>query len=90
MALKSAYPDSPGHAKGLHLDLNNLNTVRPCISAFLAQWSRLDVLWNNAGISRSPVGSISAQGHEATMGTNCLGYYLLTKLLLPVLLQNAK
>ncbi|KAG0651101.1 Short-chain dehydrogenase reductase [Hyphodiscus hymeniophilus] len=88
--IKSSNPQSQGHLKSLHLDLGDLTTILPCATAFLAQESRLDVLWNNAGIARAPVGSLSAQGHEAHMGTNCLGHYLLTKLLLPVLIKTAR
>lgn len=87
--IKSLCPDSPGKIKSLTLDLSDLSTISTCVSAFLAQESRLDVLWNNAGIAHVPTGSITAQGYEAHMGTNCLGPFLLTKLLLPILLRTA-
>ena len=80
-------------AGGLHsltVDLGNLSTIAPCVSDFLAKESRLDVLFNNAGLSRQPAGSVTTQGHEIHMGTNCLGPYLLTKLLLPILTETAK
>ncbi|OKL64373.1 hypothetical protein UA08_00762 [Talaromyces atroroseus] len=48
------------------------------VDAFLAQESRLDVLFNNAGITRQPAGSATKQGHEMHMGTNCLGPRLLS------------
>lgn len=89
-SLKTLYPSSTGTLKPLHLDLTDLSTVAPCVSSFLEQESRLDVLFNNAGISGAPVGTTTAQGHEAIMGTNCLGPYLLTKLLLPILTKTAK
>jgi NAD(P)-dependent dehydrogenase (short-subunit alcohol dehydrogenase family) len=79
-----------GQIKGLLLDLSDLSTIKSCASKFFAQETRLDVLLNNAGISSQPVGSTSVQGHESHMATNCLGPYLLTKLLLPILLQTAK
>jgi NAD(P)-dependent dehydrogenase (short-subunit alcohol dehydrogenase family) len=89
-AIKSLPTANPGHLKSLHLDLNDLTTIQPCASTFLAQESRLDVLWNNAGISRAPAGSTSVQGHEVHMGTNCLGPFLLTHLLLPILIRTAE
>jgi NAD(P)-dependent dehydrogenase (short-subunit alcohol dehydrogenase family) len=89
-AITSIYTATPGQVKGLHLDLSDLTTIPTCASTFLAQESRLDVLWNNAGISTAPAGSLSSQGHEAHMATNCLGPFLLTKLLLPVLLKTAR
>ena len=57
---------------------------------YTAKESRLDVLFNNAGISLPPRGSVSAQGHELTMATNCLGPYLFTQLLVPTLLRSAE
>jgi NAD(P)-dependent dehydrogenase (short-subunit alcohol dehydrogenase family) len=88
--IRSIFPRSSGHLKSLRIDLNDLSTISACASTFLAQESRLDVLWNNAGIAQVPAGSITTQGHEAHMGVNCLGPFLLTKLLLPILLHTAK
>ncbi|RAO66676.1 uncharacterized protein BHQ10_002688 [Talaromyces amestolkiae] len=79
-----------GKLKSLIVDLSDLSTIRSCASTFLSQESRLDVLFNNAGLSRQPPGSVTAQGHELHMGTNCLGPYLLTKLLLPILIETAR
>lgn len=89
-AIRSAHLGSTGDVKSLLLDLADLNTIPACVSSFLAQESRLDVLWNNGGIAQVPAGSTSAQGYEAQVGTNCLGPFLLSKLLLPVLLRTAK
>ena len=52
--------------------------------------SKLDVLFNNAGVTLPPLDSVSAQGHELQMATSCLGYYLLTQCLLPTLLKTAE
>ncbi|KAL9110009.1 MAG: hypothetical protein Q9227_005348 [Pyrenula ochraceoflavens] len=83
-------PTSPTHLKSLIVDFSDLTTIRPATSIFLSQESRLDILWNNAGIAQAPPGSTSAQGYEAHMGTNCLGPYLFTQLLLPIMLKTAK
>jgi NAD(P)-dependent dehydrogenase (short-subunit alcohol dehydrogenase family) len=88
-SIRKAFPESTGNLKPLKLDLNDLKSVATCASAFLAQETRLDVLWNNAGISYAPPEEVTAQGHEPHMGINCLGAYLFTKLLLPVLKQTA-
>ncbi|EXK44669.1 hypothetical protein FOXG_03879 [Fusarium oxysporum f. sp. lycopersici 4287] len=87
--IKATHPESIGVLKTLHIDLNDLTSVAACASAFLAQESRLDVLWNNAGISATPSNEVTAQGYEPQMGINCLAPFLLTKLLLPVLKQTA-
>ena len=88
--IKSTYKENSGHIKSLPLDLGDLNTISKCVSTFLAQESRLDVLWHNAGISQAPIGSTTVQGHEAHIGTNCLGAFLLIKLLLSVLRRTAE
>lgn len=87
--VKSIETDSPGQVKSLLIDLSDLTTIPSCVSAFITQESRLDVLWNNAGIANVAPGSLSVQGYEAHIGTNCLGAFLFTKLLLPVLIQTA-
>ena len=76
--------------RSLVVDFSNLETISNAASEFLARESRLDVLWNNAGIAQAPSGSTTAQGYEAHMGTNCLGPHLFTQLLLPLLLQTAR
>ncbi|KAH8596813.1 hypothetical protein B0O99DRAFT_509324 [Bisporella sp. PMI_857] len=86
-AIKSAYQESRGQLKGLNIDLSDLTTIQLCVSAFLTQESRLDVLWNNAGVSRAT--GTTVQGYEPQMGTNCVGPHLLTKLLLPILIRTA-
>jgi NAD(P)-dependent dehydrogenase (short-subunit alcohol dehydrogenase family) len=88
--IKNIYKNSPGQVNSLLVDFNDLTTIPGCAANFLARETRLDVLWNNAGIAQVPAGSLSVQGHEAHMGTNCLGSYLLTKLLMPVLVRTAK
>jgi NAD(P)-dependent dehydrogenase (short-subunit alcohol dehydrogenase family) len=61
------------------LDLADLESVR----AFAAGWTGpLDVLINNAGIMMVPAG-ITVDGFEVQFGTNHLGHFALTNLLLP-------
>jgi NAD(P)-dependent dehydrogenase (short-subunit alcohol dehydrogenase family) len=88
--IKALPTTSPGELVFLPLSLDDLTTIKPAVEAFTALESKLDVLFNNAGVSLPPRGSVSAQGHELQMATNCLGHYLLTQLLLPTLLRTAK
>jgi NAD(P)-dependent dehydrogenase (short-subunit alcohol dehydrogenase family) len=61
------------------LDLTDLASIR----AFAAGWTgEVDVLINNAGIMMVPQGR-TADGFELQMGTNHLGHFALTNLLLP-------
>ena len=87
--IKSLSPSSPGELIFLQLSLDDLTTIKPAVEAFTAKESKLNVLFNNAGVSLPPRGSVSAQGHELQMATNCLGHHLLTQLLLPTLLHTA-
>jgi len=87
--IKAKTATSPGVLKFLYLSLDDLATIKSAVEVFEAAESRLDVLFNNAGVSNPPAGSISAQGHELQMATNCLGPYLLTQLLLPTLIKTA-
>lgn len=79
-----------GELHFLSLDLADLTTIKPAVEKFMASEARCDVLFNNAGVSLPPQNSHTAQGDELQMGTNCLGHYLLTQLLLPLLLGTAE
>ncbi|KAL9060608.1 MAG: hypothetical protein Q9162_000559 [Coniocarpon cinnabarinum] len=85
----SSTTTSAGVLKPFAIDLSDLTTIKPAVQEFISAESRLDVLFNNAGVSLIPPGSKSAQGFELTMATNCLGPYLLTKLLYPWLTTTA-
>ena len=65
------------------LDLADLASVRSFAQAF--DHDRLDVLVNNAGIM-APPRRLTADGFESQIGTNHLGHFALTGLLLPTLL----
>lgn len=68
----------------LAVDLGSLASVRQAAEQFRARWSKLDLLINNAGIMATPQG-YTPDGFELQLGTNHLGHYLLTALLLPAL-----
>ncbi|OCK85398.1 NAD(P)-binding protein [Lepidopterella palustris CBS 459.81] len=87
--IKAAHPTSKGRIELLKLDLGDLTTIKASAQDFLARESRLDVLWNNAGVMMPPNGSVTEQGHELQMGTNCLAPYLFTEFLKPILKATA-
>lgn len=66
------------------LDLANLASVREFAAQFRKQYSRLDLLINNAGVMIPPY-SKTADGFELQFGTNHLGHFALTGLLLDLL-----
>ena len=70
-----------GDVEVRRLDLADLSSVR----AFASGWTGpLDILVNNAGIMAVPEGE-TADGFELQIGTNHLGHFALTALLLPQL-----
>ncbi|MBN9388830.1 MAG: SDR family NAD(P)-dependent oxidoreductase [Chloroflexi bacterium] len=72
----------------LPLDLGSLAAVRQAAAEFYRHWSKLDLLINNAGIMATPL-SYTPDGYEQQFGTNYLGHFLLTALLLPALEKAA-
>jgi NAD(P)-dependent dehydrogenase (short-subunit alcohol dehydrogenase family) len=66
------------------LDLASLASVRSFAAKFEHEHDRLDVLINNAGVMMPPFGQ-TMDGFETQFGTNFLGHFLLTLLLLPKL-----
>jgi NAD(P)-dependent dehydrogenase (short-subunit alcohol dehydrogenase family) len=70
------------------LDLASLASVRAFADWFLARHDRLDVLINNAGVMFTPL-ERTADGFELQLGTNYLGPFLLTVLLIPALRKGA-
>lgn len=70
------------------MDLASLASVRSAAQAILSRHPRLDLLINNAGVMAPPHGT-TAEGFELQFGTNHLGHFALTGLLLDRLLATA-
>ena len=66
------------------LDLADLATVRGFAQDFSARFRRLDLLVNNGSAILVPLGQ-TRDGFETHIGTNHLGHFALTGLLLPLL-----
>ena len=66
------------------LDLADLDDVRACAKQLTDKLDQLDVLMNNAGVMAIPH-QRTKQGFEMQFGTNHLGHFALTGLLLPIL-----
>ena len=80
-------PKNPGNFKFLPFDLNDIQSVKAAAATFAAQESKLDVLWNNAGLGGNRVepGAKTSQGLEAMVGMHCVATLLFTELLRPQL-----
>lgn len=88
--VKARVPHSGGQMIYLHLDLDDLTTIKRSADEFLSQNDRLDVLWNNAGVMTPPQGSKTKQGYELQLGTNNVAPFLFTRFLRPILAETAK
>ncbi|MCG8307601.1 MAG: oxidoreductase [Cytophagales bacterium] len=71
------------------LNLSDLSSVRRFANEFKSKHDRLDVLLNNAGIMMTPFGR-TKDGFENQFGTNHLGHFALTGLLLELLKNSSR
>lgn len=69
------------------LDLGSLDSVRAAAANLRAEHDQIDLLINNAGVMMAPR-STTADGFELQFGTNHLGHFALTGLLLDRLLST--
>lgn len=76
---------SPGASvEVMALDLADLASVHRFAAAVRSRWHALDLLINNAGVGSASLRR-TADGFELVFGTNHLGHFALTGLLLPAL-----
>jgi retinol dehydrogenase 12 len=86
--LKAEQPNAS--VESIPLDLASFASVRQCAATFQAKGYPLHVLINNAGGSiKGKQASFTVDGFEMTFGTNHLGHFLLTNLLLDDLKRSA-
>lgn len=78
-----------GSARFVRADLASLDEVRTLAATVLADYDRLDLLINNAGIAPPGERRSSEDGHELGFAVNYLSGFLLTHLLLPRLTESA-
>jgi NAD(P)-dependent dehydrogenase (short-subunit alcohol dehydrogenase family) len=69
------------------VDLASLDSVRAFADSFATSHDRLHLLINNAGVMYTPF-EHTAEGYEMQFGTNHVGHFLLTNLLVPLLLAD--
>jgi len=77
--LRARQPDASLELR--HLDLSDLDSVKAFAEGIIVDRVPVDVLINNAGIMMPPR-SLTRQGFELQFGTNHLGHFALTGLLL--------
>jgi len=70
------------------LDLASLRSVRE-FAARVSRGGKVDLLVNNAGVMRIPVRKETEDGFEMQMGTNFIGPFALTLLMMPALMKSS-
>jgi NAD(P)-dependent dehydrogenase (short-subunit alcohol dehydrogenase family) len=71
------------------LDLADLASVRGFVARLTGEHDSIDLLINNAGVM-APPRRLTVDGFESQFGTNHLGHFALTGLLLPTLMSAPK
>ena len=89
VALESIRSECGGaHAEFLRIDLASLASVHHFAGVFCERFNRLDLLVSNAGVMLVPYG-VTQDGFERHLGTNHLGHFALTGLLIDRLLATS-
>jgi NAD(P)-dependent dehydrogenase (short-subunit alcohol dehydrogenase family) len=89
-AVQRILQEHPGaKAELAQLDLSDLASVHRFAQNYSNNYDRLDMLINNAGIMRTPFGR-TVDGFELQFGTNHLGHFALTGLLLDRIIRTPK
>src|SRR6202171_2696589 len=84
-AIATAFP--PSNVEAAQLDLADLSSVRAFAARTRGGNDQIDLLINNAGVMAAPYRK-TADGFELQLGTNHLGHFALTGLLLPLLSER--
>ena len=86
-ALDRLLREAPGaSAEVVQLDMASLASIRAFAAGFIGRGIALDLLINNAGVMALPKRELTEDGFERQLGTNHLGHFALTGLLLPALM----
>lgn len=89
-AIRQLKQETGNEAIFLKLDLGDLKAIKASAEEFLSKEIQLHILLNNAGVMSPPIELVTADGYDLQFGTNVLGHYYFTKLLLPILTSTAK
>ncbi len=73
------------NAQFIALDLADLTSVKAVAAGLVAQGRPIDLLINNAGLAAPRTRLSTRDGFETQFGTNFLGHFALTALLMPML-----
>ena len=82
--------ETNGEVEIYELDLSSLESVRKCAAAIAEKETKIDILMNNAGVLFTPADWKTKEGYDMQFGTNHLGHFLLTELLMPLIKKSGQ
>ncbi|CCC09561.1 hypothetical protein SMACR_03592 [Sordaria macrospora] len=85
--IRKKFPDT--RVELVTMDLSSQQSIRQAVTEITSLTSKLDILVNNAAINAT-TRQTTPEGLEMTFGTNHIGTFLFTNLLLPLLRNAAK
>jgi len=89
-AISDLHAETGKEAAFLKLDLADLKSMKASAEDFTSKETQLHTLFNSAGVMWPPIDDLTADGYDLQFGTNVLGQFYFTKLLLPCLISTAK
>ncbi|KAG8943036.1 hypothetical protein FRC04_003247 [Tulasnella sp. 424] len=89
-AIKELQAVTGKSAQFLELDLANLDKITASAKEFMSKEGALHILFNNAGVMKTPIDDLTTDGYDLQWGTNTLGHAHFTLCLIPALLEGAK
>ncbi|TFK54331.1 NAD(P)-binding protein [Heliocybe sulcata] len=89
VAIQDLHAGTGKTALFLELDLSDLASIKRSTQEFLSKETELHLLFNNAGVMWPPIDQVTANGYDLQFGTNVLGHFYFTELLMPALLAGA-
>ncbi|MEX2416154.1 MAG: glucose 1-dehydrogenase [Paenibacillaceae bacterium] len=78
-----------GEAIFIHADVTNADAVKSMVQQVVAQYGRIDVLFNNAGISNvGALHEVEPEQWDRIMSINVKGVYLPSKFVIPYMMEQ--
>jgi len=85
-AVAASINDTGGTARFFHCDLTNSAAVKTCVEAVDAEFGRIDVLYNNAGVSiAGTVETLSEEHWDLMFNINIKAKYIVSRHVVPIM-----